>query len=109
VARNPELAGLDQAAAVVRERRAALLAISGDNPFVHTASAKKHGFAFPLLSDVHRPVIRAYGVLDEEKFFTKRAYFLIDKQGVVRWKHVEAELGNRREDKELLEQIAKLG
>src|SRR6185369_1977562 len=32
-ARNPELARLDQAAAVVRERRAALLAISGDHPF----------------------------------------------------------------------------
>ena len=58
MARNPELTGLDPAPAAVRERGAALLAISGDNPFVHTASAKKHGVAFPLLSDVHRPVSR---------------------------------------------------
>ena len=67
MARNPERARLDQAGAAVRKRGAALLAISGDNPFVHTAFAKEHGFAFPLLSDVHRPVIRAYGVLDEER------------------------------------------
>ena len=68
MARNPELAGLDQAVATVRERGAALLAISGDNPIVHRAFAKKHGFAFPLLSDVHRPVIRADCVLGEERY-----------------------------------------
>jgi alkyl hydroperoxide reductase subunit AhpC len=47
-------------------------------------------------------------VLDEDKFLDKRAYFLVDKQGVVRWKHVEAELAHSRTDQELLEQIAKL-
>jgi peroxiredoxin (alkyl hydroperoxide reductase subunit C) len=61
-----------------------------------------------LLSDFKRDTGRAYGVLDEEKFFTKRAYFLIDKKGVIRWKHVEAELAHRREDNELLEAIEKL-
>jgi peroxiredoxin len=69
----------------------------------------KHSMRHHLISDFKREAGRAYGVLDEEKFFTKRAYFLVDKEGTLRWKHVEAELGNSREDKELLEQIAKLG
>ena len=32
----------------------------------------------------------------------------VDKQGLLRWSHVESELGHRREDAELLEQIARL-
>ena len=37
-----------------------------------------------------------------------RACFLIDRQGILRWVHVEAELGHRRDDDELLAQIAAL-
>ena len=68
----------------------------------------KHGMKHHILSDFKRETARAYGVLDEETFFARRAYFLIDKQGTIRWKHVEAELGQRREDSELLAQIDKL-
>jgi len=32
----------------------------------------------------------------------------LDKRRVLRWSHVEAELGHRREDAELLAEIAKL-
>ncbi|HEU5467437.1 MAG TPA: redoxin domain-containing protein, partial [Gemmatimonadales bacterium] len=61
-----------------------------------------------LLSDFKRDVSRRYDALLEEKFFSKRAYFLIDRAGVLRWTHTEAELGHRREDAELLAQIAAL-
>jgi alkyl hydroperoxide reductase subunit AhpC len=61
-----------------------------------------------LLSDFFRKTARDYGVLNEEKGTAKRSYFLVDKQGVLRWSHVEAENGHRREDAELLAQIAKL-
>jgi len=47
-------------------------------------------------------------VLLEDRFFSKRAYFLIDQQGILRWRHIEAELGARRDDAELLRQIATL-
>src|SRR3984893_10979900 len=43
-----------------------------------------------LLSDFQRDISRAYGVLNEERFFSNRAYFLIDKEGRVRWAYVEA-------------------
>ena len=68
----------------------------------------KHGMKQHLLSDFKREAGRAYGVLDDEKFFTKRAYFLVDKTGVVRYKHVEAELGHSRSNDELLAEIDKV-
>ena len=68
----------------------------------------KHKMTHHILSDFKREAGRAYGVLDEEKFFTKRAYFLVDKQGVVRWKHVEPELGMSRTNQELLAEIDKV-
>ncbi len=72
------------------------------------AFKEKERMSVDLLSDFHRTASRAYGLLLEDKNLSQRAYFLVDKQGVLRWSHVEAELGHRREDGELLEQIAKL-
>ncbi|HEX2693814.1 MAG TPA: redoxin domain-containing protein [Gemmatimonadaceae bacterium] len=55
-----------------------------------------------LLSDFKREISRAYGVLNEERFFANRAYFLVDKEGVVRWCHVEQNNGDRRDNSEIL-------
>ena len=68
----------------------------------------KNGMQTEMLSDFKREVSRAYGVLDEEQFFSRRAYFLVDRQGVLRWAHVEAELNNKRDLPELFEQISKI-
>jgi peroxiredoxin len=68
----------------------------------------KHGMKHHLLSDFKREAGRAYGVLDEEKFFTRRAYFLVGKDGRVKWKHVEPELGMSRTNEELLTEIDKV-
>jgi alkyl hydroperoxide reductase subunit AhpC len=40
---------------------------------------------FPLLSDVHRETIRAYGVLDEDRNVAYRSTFVVDREGVLRW------------------------
>jgi peroxiredoxin len=58
-----------------------------------------------LLSDFKRDVSRAYGVLNEDKFYANRAYFLIDRSGVVRWARVESNNSERREDPEILAAI----
>src|SRR3954467_14878863 len=58
-----------------------------------------------LLSDFKRDISRAYGVLNEERFYSNRAYFLIDKTGAVRWAHIETNNSNRRENQELLSAI----
>lgn len=69
----------------------------------------KLGIETELLSDFRRHASRTYGVLDEERYLSRRAYFLVDKQGVLRWKHVEGNLGHRRPNQEILAQIEKLG
>lgn len=61
-----------------------------------------------LLSDFKRVASRAYGVLREDTFYAKRSYFLVDKSGTVRWTFVETVPHSRRENSELLEEIAKL-
>jgi peroxiredoxin len=45
-------------------------------------------------------------VLLEDKFFSNRAYFVIDRAGIVRWSFVEAKLSDRRDNAELLAQLA---
>jgi peroxiredoxin len=54
-----------------------------------------------LLSDFKRDISRAYGVLNEDRFYSNRAYFLIDRDGRLRWSHVESNNGQRRENAEI--------
>ena len=54
-----------------------------------------------LLSDFKREISRAYGVLNEDRFYSNRAYFLIDREGRLRWSHVESNNGQRRENEEI--------
>ena len=88
---------------------AAILPISVDAVPSLKEFKAKHGMKVDLLSDFTRDVSRAYDTLLADKFFSKRAYFLIDRDGMLRWQHTEAQLGDRREDEELLRQIAALG
>ena len=88
---------------------AKVLGISVDYTPSLRAFQEKEGFRTELLSDFRREVSRAYGVLLEKEYFSKRAYFLVDKTGIVRWMNVEAELGHRRETDELLAAIRSLG
>lgn len=68
-----------------------LLGISGDSPNCHEAFARARGLTFPLLSDVHRRVIRAYDALDEERNVAWRSTFIVDRDGTLRW----GQLGDR--------------
>ena len=68
----------------------------------------KGKMSIELLSDFKRDVSRSYGVLNEEKFFSNRAYILIDSQGMVRWTHQETDNSQRRDNAELLKQLAAL-
>jgi mycoredoxin-dependent peroxiredoxin len=90
------------------ERGVEVIPVSVDMVPSLKAFKAQHKIAVELASDPRRDVSRAYGVLNEEKFYANRSYFLVDREGVVRWSHVEAANGQRRENAELLAQIAKL-
>ena len=61
-----------------------------------------------LLSDFKREVSRRYGTLLDDRFYSNRAYVLIDRDGVVRWAFMEDTPGTRRENAELLEHLRTL-
>ena len=83
--------------------------VSVDNTPSLLEFKKKYDMPVDLLSDLKREVATAYGVLIPERFVANRAYFLIDKAGTVRWAHVEEHPGHRRQNAEILAEIAKLG
>ena len=95
---------VDQFAAAETE----VFGISVDSSPTHREFQFKNGIRTEMLSDFKREVSRRYGVLDEENFFSHRSYFLVDKAGVLRWMHVEADDGQMREVRDILEQIRKL-
>ncbi|MBX7119980.1 MAG: redoxin domain-containing protein [Gemmatimonadaceae bacterium] len=90
-------------------KEVAVLPISVDSVPTLKEFKAKHGMTVELASDFKREVSRLYGTLHLERFFSNRAYFLIDKAGVLRWSFVETTPGTRRENAELLAEIAKLG
>jgi peroxiredoxin len=91
------------------ERGVTVLPISVDSTYSLKEYKAKHGMKVDLLSDFKREVSRAYGVLLEDRFFANRAYFLLDRDGIVRWAHVEENPSHRREDSEILAAIDALG
>jgi peroxiredoxin len=82
--------------------------ISVDSTPTLSEFKKQLGLKADMLSDFTRDVSRQYGILHPERFFSQRAYFLIDKAGVVRWAHVEANPSQKRSNAEILEQVRAL-
>ena len=68
------------------------LAISCDSTAVHAKWAAEQGYTFPLLADFwpHGAVATSYGVLDDKIGLALRGTFIIDKQGTVAYKVVNA-------------------
>jgi peroxiredoxin len=80
-----------------------LLGISADNPFAQKAFADSLKLPYPLLSDSALAATRAYGVLyghvpgkDDyphmKDRISKRAFFLVDRDGIVRAKWIGEDL-----------------
>lgn len=73
------------------ERDAQVLGCSVDSEYVHLAWRKDHpdlkALPFPMMSDLRKDLASALGILDEEGV-AKRATFLVDPQGVIRFAYV---------------------
>lgn len=82
-----------------------VLPISVDSVPTLREFKSKEQLANDLLSDFRRDVSRRYGTLNEERYFSDRAYVLVDREGIVRWSFMEPSSRNRRDNAELLEQI----
>jgi peroxiredoxin len=69
-----------------------VLAISVDSTFALRSWSDQEKYQFPLLSDFwpHGGTAQAYGVFDADRGVATRGTFIIDTEGVVRWKVVNA-------------------
>ena len=90
-------------------RKVKVLPISVDHTYSLKEYIAKHNLPVEMLSDFHREVSKQYGVFMPERNYANRAYFLIDRLGVLRWSHVEENPSNRRENRELLKAIDAVG
>lgn len=83
-----------------------VVGISSDSLESHRKFRSKHELPFVLLSDPNLEVARLYGC--KGTFGMKRAVFLVDEKGIIRYAHVEALALFRRRADELLEAVAML-
>ena len=87
-----ELCTFRDSLAQLNRANAQVFGISVDTFFTLKAFHDHEKLTFPLLSDFNKQVIRDYGVFNEDmiglKGIARRAVFVIDKDGVVRWKVV---------------------
>ena len=84
-----------------------VLGVSVDHIGAQQAFAEKLGLTYPLLDDFSRETARKYGVLDEDPkspyfYYARRSYFVIDKEGIVRYQHVMERNSHMLDPEEIL-------
>lgn len=104
-----ELCAMSEDYGTFQSGNTVVLPISVDSVPTLKEFKAKEKLTVDLLSDFRREVSRLYGVLNEAKFYSNRAYILIDQNGVIRWTHQEANNSERRENSEILAELARLG
>ena len=87
-----------------------MLGISANAPFSQKAFADFAKINYPLLSDRDGKAMQEYGVYDEPRRVAKRAYEIIDKEGVVCYLNIRP--SNSEKDllssEELLNEVKKV-
>jgi peroxiredoxin len=94
-----EMCALRDSIARFEELSSGVVGISVSDPFTNAAFAERNGISFPLLSDYSRETAKAYDVSMENfagmRGYTaaKRSVFILDKEGIIRYKWVSDDPG----------------
>jgi len=87
-----EIKGFGDLNSQFADRDTQVLAASTDSEFVHLAWRKDHkdlrDLPFPMLADTAKRLSTSLGILDEEEGVAKRATFLVDPEGIIRFAYV---------------------
>lgn len=87
-----EIAGFGKVYGAFQDRDAVVYGISIDSEYVHLAWRQTHAdlkdLPFPMLSDIKRTFCAALGVLDADAGVAKRATFIVDPDGIIRFVYV---------------------
>ena len=107
-----ELCTFRDSMATLGQARAQVYGISVDTFFTLKAFQDHEKLTFPLLSDFNKQVIRDYGVFNEDmiglKGIAKRSVFVIDKDGVVRYREVLDDARNEPDYQKVYDTLASL-
>jgi peroxiredoxin len=90
-----------------------VLGVSVDVVGALQAFAEKLGFTYPLLSDFSRETVKKYGVMVDDPNvptfrMAKRAYVVIDKQGIIRYKQIMDKAGQLLDSEEIFNTTQKM-
>ena len=91
-----------------------VVCISVNDPFTNKAFAETNRLQFPILSDYARETVRKYDVFHNDfaglKGYTaaKRSVFILDENGIVRYKWVSEDPGKEPNYEEIRQALSKL-
>jgi peroxiredoxin len=93
---------------------AQVVGISVNDPFTNKAFAEANKLQFPILSDYGREVVRKYNAFHDDfaglKGYTaaKRSVFILDANGMVRYRWVSEDPGKQPDYEEIKNALAKI-
>ena len=109
---SKELCTFRDRMARLNQANAQVFGISVDTFFTLKAFQADQELAFPLLSDFNKQVIRDYGVFNEDmiglKGIAKRAVFVLDRDGIVRYREVLEDARNEPDYEKVFSVLAAL-
>ena len=110
---DKEMCTLRDALAKLGKLDAQVIAVSVNDPFSLKGFHEDNALNFPLLSDYTRETVKAYGVESPDfaglKGYTvaKRSVFILDADGVLKWKWVSNDPGVEPDYTEIEKQLKK--
>jgi len=74
------------------DRDAVIYGVSTDSEYVHLAWRRSHpdlkSIPFPMLADIKRELVQAFGIAEKSEGVALRATFIVDPDGVIRFASV---------------------
>ena len=90
------------------ELDAEVIGVNRDSVYTHKAWSQEFNIEIPLLADMTGKAAKAYDVYMPERGISKRAVFIIDKEGVLRSQHIEKSGEFTFHADDILEELKKL-
>lgn len=109
-----EMCNIRDSIASLEDLNATIYGISVNDPFSNNAFHEENMLNFDLLCDYNREVVHMYNVYHENfaglkgYISAKRSVFILDKDGIVRYKWVTEDPGVEPDYKEIEKQLSKL-
>jgi peroxiredoxin len=110
-----EMCAFRDSLARLEELDSGVAGISVNDPFTNAAFGERNAINFPLLSDYAREAVEAFGVSLENfagmSGYTaaKRSIFIVDKEGIVRYRWVTEDQGVEPDYEEIQRVLADIG